>query len=101
MLLDKPDQSGTTYRQHLQTVERQTGKRPSDLDGPEFPYAMSHLWSAFLDLSATRQSGMNGPMAITYNEIQCYCNLTGIDLTPLDVKIIKRLDAVYLRKSRD
>jgi hypothetical protein len=62
---------------------------------------MSHLWSAFIDLNQTRPQGFNGPMAITYNEIQCYCDLSGIEMTPDEVKVIKRLDAVYLRKSRE
>lgn len=101
MTLDKEDQSGKTYRQQLKTVERQTGKRPSDLDGPEFPSAMSHIWSAFLDLSQTRGQGFSGPLAITYQEIRCYCDLTGIDMTPYEVKLVKRLDVIYLRKSKD
>lgn len=99
--LNKADQKGITNREHYEFVERQTGKRPKELDGPEFPSVMSHIWSVFLDLSSTRPQGFNGPLPIPYNEIKSYSELTGVDLGPKDVEIIKRLDLKYLRTIAD
>jgi len=95
--LNKPDKNGVTLREHLEQVERQTGKRPMELNGPEFPTLLSHIWSAFIHLSSTRGVGMSGALPITYTEIKDYEHLMGIDFSPRDVESIKRLDAVYLR----
>jgi hypothetical protein len=35
--LNTPDKNGTTQRDHLEQVERQTGRRPIALEGPDFP----------------------------------------------------------------
>jgi hypothetical protein len=99
--LSKTDQNGIAIRDHYKQVERQTGKRPKELDGPEFPRKASHLWSAFLDLSNTRQQGMSGPLPISYLEIKTYCELYGIELDPVDVDAIKRLDNAFLRTANN
>jgi hypothetical protein len=88
-------------RDHYEQVERQTGKRPPELIGPEFPRRMSHIWSAFLDLSTTRPQGFNGPLPIPYTEIKAYEDFYGLELTPLDIDTIKRLDNAFLRTANN
>ena len=78
-------------------MEKQTGKRPAELEGPEFPYQLSHLWSAFLSLSSGRSSGFNGPQGLSFSEIKAWSELTATPVTPADVDVIKKLDTVYLR----
>jgi len=95
--LNKPDQNGITLREHLEQVERQTGKTLEELQGPEFPFPLSNIWSAFIDLSSTRGQGFSGPLHITYNEIKAYMELTGTELRPWEVEVIKGLDRVYMK----
>jgi hypothetical protein len=78
-------------------VEKQTGRRPAELEGPEFPYQLSHLWSAFLFLNSGRASGFNGPQGLSFSEIKAWSELTATPVSPVDVEIIKKLDSVFLR----
>ena len=90
-------QDGATKLEHLEQVERQTGRTPQELEGPDFPFSTEYLWSAFLSLSVSRTMGLNGPNPITYEEIRAWKELTHTPLSSRDVEAIKRLDLVYLR----
>jgi hypothetical protein len=59
------------------------------------PECLEHVWRAFCDLAATRQSGM-APCPITYQEIEAYRRLTLSDLTSWEVSLIRRLDLAAL-----
>ena len=94
--LNKPDQSGVTQRDHLEQVERQTGRRPEALDGPDFPELMAHVWSAFISLSKTRTVGYSGPNPISYEQIKAWKELTETPISAWEIEAVNRLDAVYL-----
>jgi len=95
--LNQVDQNGIALRDHLEQVERQTGVRPKELDGPEFPYLLEYIWSAFLSLNSLRTVGMNGPNPISLVEIKYWSELTENPLSAFDVELIKRLDNAYIR----
>jgi hypothetical protein len=90
-----------TLRETLEQVEKQTGKRPPDLDGHDFPHGCDNWWRWFLELSSTRPISSAGPCAITYTELKAWAIMTGKRLTPLDVLMVKRLDATYLKAVED
>jgi hypothetical protein len=95
--LNKPDKDGITEREHLEQVERQTGRRLEALEPPtEFPQLMSHVWSAFITLSNSRTQGFSGPNPITYEQIKAWKELTETPVSPWEIIAIKRLDAVYM-----
>tara|TARA_S200002703_G_C3711830_1_gene218625 strand:- start:23 stop:355 length:333 start_codon:yes stop_codon:yes gene_type:complete len=95
--LNKPTESGTTEREHLEQVERQTGRKIEALEPPtEFPVVISHVWSAFITLSNSRSAGFSGPNPITYEQIKAWKELTETPLASWEVEAIKRLDVVYL-----
>jgi len=94
--LSKPRKDGT-LREHLEQVERQTGRRPKDLEGPDFPSLLSYLWTAFLALNNSRSMGAHTANPISYQEIKAYCDLTAVVLSPRDVEAIKEVDSVYLK----
>jgi len=54
-------QDQATKLEHLEQVERQTGRTPKKLEGPDFPISIEYLWSAFISLSSARTSGFSGP----------------------------------------
>ena len=95
--LSKTDQDGVTEREHLQEVERQTGKTPQALIGPQFPTLVSHIWSAFVSLSKARSVGFSGPNPISYQDIKAWLELTNQTLSSRDVESIIKLDAIFLR----
>jgi hypothetical protein len=78
-------------------VERQTGKRLKQLDGPEFPTLLSHIWSAFILLSNSRSMGFSGPNPITYEQIKAWKEVTQTPLEAWEVSALKRLDTIFIR----
>jgi len=56
-----------------------------------------YIWRIFIELHGGRQYGMEGALALTFTEIKSWCELMGVTLKPLEVKIIKRLDAVAVK----
>jgi len=81
-------------------VEKQTGRRPKELEGPEFPYQLAHLWSAYTFLRPLVPSGFNGPEPITPTFIKDWCEITTNDLKPWEVEIIFLVDRRYLNVAR-
>jgi len=92
-----PDQNGVTTREHLEQVERQIGRTPVELIGPEYPVHMSRLWSAFLSLSSRRPQGFNGPLPLGYDTIKYFIELTDTRLDPWEISVIEALDRAYMR----
>jgi hypothetical protein len=84
-------------REHLQQVERQSGLTPLALEGPQFPELLEYVWTAFLLLNHTRGQGFNGPVPISYQEIDAWQRMTQNTLLPWEIEAVKRLDAVFLR----
>lgn len=95
--LSKPDQDGTTTREHLEQVERQTGVRPQELNGPEFPHLVSHIWFAFLSLNGGRSQAFSGVASLSALEIKSWCELSGEHLSPRDFEAVKKLDGLFVR----
>ena len=95
--LNKTDESGTSEREHLEQVERQTGIRPKELEGPDFPFLLSHIWSAFIACSKARTGGFSDANPLTYENIKSWIELTGTPLDPREVEAVKELDVIYIR----
>ena len=95
--LAKTDQSGITERAHLEQVWKSTGKKPDKLDLPYFPSLLKYIWDSFLILSQGRQAGMSGPQPLTYTDIKSWVELTGYEVTPFELEVIKKLDSTYIK----
>jgi len=87
---------GTTRRAHLESVERQTGRRPAELNGPDLPTDGSHIWAWFLELSAGRGSNGFGPNPISWPDLLAWTALTGTLTRPVEIDAIMALDRVWL-----
>lgn len=57
---------------------------------------MELIWQYYVELSNARTSNGYSANPISYGEIEAWDKLTDSNVTPLEVKIIKRLDIVYL-----
>jgi len=88
-------------REHLEQVEKSTGKTPEELIGPEFPDIVAHVWAAFLDLHKGRSYGMSGGNPLTWSDIAAWCNLTGIVLSSWEVDTIKALDMAWVASANE
>ena len=95
--LSKQDDKGISLRDHLETVERQTGIRPKELNMPEFPDTLSLVWRIFIELSNSRSQGFSGGSPITYEQMKAYTEITGNTIGPAQAEIIQKLDREYLK----
>lgn len=95
--LDRPDDKGVSRRKHLESVERQTGKRPRALDGPEPPDALAYLLDWFRELSLGRQPGNGfGPARLTWADLAAWAALLCTGPEPWELRAILSLDNVWL-----
>jgi len=90
----RPD--GATEREHLLSVERQTGRRLIALDGPALPADGAHVWAWFFELSAGRGSNGLGPNPISYLDLLAWTVLTGTITRPAEIEAIMALDRAWL-----
>jgi len=94
--LNRQHPDGSTERDHLESVERQTGRRPSALDGPPLPYDIAHVWLWFNDLSAARGNNGWGPNALNYQDMAAWMMLTGTIVRPQEISAILMLDRLWM-----
>ena len=84
-------------RAKLESVERQTGIRPAQLDElKDLPESMVFLWRYFIDLHNRRTSNGFGVNPIQYSEILAYFTLLGLLPEDWELTAITRLDGVAL-----
>lgn len=83
-------------REHLQQVEKVTGKTPTELLGPDFPVDASLVWAYFLEVHQGRSYGMSGPNPVSWSDLSAWCNLHGIVLSSWEVSTIKELDLLWI-----
>lgn len=92
-------------REHLLQIGEQMSKQglegPEELILPEFPEAFSVVWSKFIELSSSRSQGFDGPMPISYADMYYWSKMTGWKLSKMEVAVVRKLDALWLKAVRD
>ena len=91
---------GSTRLATLESVQRQTGKQPKGLEGPECPAELWHIWKWFLDLAGARGGGF-GPAPISWSDMMAWSILTWAMPTPQEVDQILALDRLWLKVQED
>lgn len=69
-----------------------------ELEEPNIPLMAEYILQVFFELNGARQTGMNGPLPISYVEIKAYVDLKEEILEPWEVDFIKHLDRVFLEE---
>lgn len=77
-------------------MEKSTGKTPDELVGPEMPSSCSYVYDVFMDMNMGRSYGYSGPDPISYESIWAWCNLTETRLSSWEVRVLKRVDVLYV-----
>lgn len=86
-----------TERARLESVARQTGKVPKELeDLEELPESMRYIWKYFLDLNRKRQSNGYSALPLQYSEILAYFSLYHIQYDTIELHILSVLDNVAM-----
>lgn len=92
---------GVSVGLKLEQVEQATGKRPGQLDGPEIPPQLAHVYGWFVEISQGRTGNGFGPNPLTWEGIDAWQRLTETVVRPWEVALIKRLDGVYLASLKE
>lgn len=92
-----------TLRKRLQHAARHPvyGVRDPRLDSePDIPGVVLDLWLWFWELDSGRQSGMSSN-PLSWGDIKDWAELTGVNLTPWEVSVIKAMDRAYLTTANE
>lgn len=85
--------TGSSIREQLENVWRQTGKKPKELeDLVELPSSMIEVWSWFITLHESRSSNGFGVNPISFMDIWTFFQLQEITPYRWEIDLIKRLD---------
>lgn len=84
----------------MTAIWESTGNKPAQLDFEHPPYPVLYLWEWFIELHNARQYGMDGAMAIPFTEIESWTRLMGRNPSHEDIKIIKQLDNLAIKKRK-
>lgn len=76
-------------------------KAKADLEPPELPYCVEHLWRWFCELHLGRGTGGFGPSRVTYADIDAWSRLTRTQVRPAEVRAILAVDNEWLRVQVD
>jgi hypothetical protein len=99
--LSEIQSDGATLRDHLESVWRQSGNRPEQLEAVECPSEIKYLWFYFCQLHARRGSSGMGPNPISYAEIEAWSRLQHVKLSAFEVGVLDRLEALYLKRAAE
>lgn len=89
-------------RSHLEAVYRQTGKIPARLaEIPPMPEQLAYVWAWFCELERARTGNGFGLNPLSYTEIKAWADLSGSNVEPWEVAVLKRFDAVRIRVANE
>lgn len=92
----RPSPDGATQRAHWElSAKRGNVEAIERLNGPRFPDAVAYLHGWFCELDAGRGHDMNGPSAITYQDIEAWARLTDRQPEPHEVAALMEIDRAY------
>lgn len=84
-----------TYREQYESIERQTGKTPPELEGlPELPECAAHVWGWYQDLTGKRTIGM-AMNPITWPDVDSWCNRRKLDPKQWELDAIFGIDEAF------
>lgn len=83
-------------REHLESVQRQSGKTPEELIDVPCPPSFEPVWRIFHDLDSGRSMHAAGPNPLAWESIAAWSQLTGNRLDDLELLALRTIDTAYL-----
>ena len=77
-------------------LEKTSKKKQPGLIPPPFPDILNYIWSWYNELAGARGSGGFGPLPIAFAEIYAWSRLMGIDISPWEVVLIRKIDVKFV-----
>jgi hypothetical protein len=98
-------EDGVAYREVLQGLLRRAktperrAKLEAELEQPPFPDPLAYLWNAFIRLSNRRPVGFAEGL-IPWSEMDAFQRVSGLRLTPWEIRVIEMLDAMFVSEKK-
>lgn len=86
--------SKASKREHLQSVEKQTGKKLKDLELPHVPQELMYLYQ-------WARSLIRADSQVSYSEILAWATLLKTMPSPWEVDVLTTIDAIYHKVRHD
>lgn len=84
----------------MRQARRQQGLSEEEVEHFEhhdqFPHALADVWAWFVDLCQSRPHNGWAPGLLTYTEIAAWAGLRRLDISPWEVEVLRRLDALWM-----
>ena len=77
-------------------ADAQKSLKSASVESFDFPEELGYMWLVFVELNAARTCGST-PNPITYSDILAYSSLLGQQFSSWEVKLIRRLDGLFLK----
>ena len=91
------EEDGSTIRDHLNSLWRQSGIEPEQLrNAPQLPALGAHVWAYFCQLNLERGMHAMGPARITSRDMVDWCESTGTTLDLWERAAIRAIDNVWM-----
>jgi len=85
-----------TIREQQEKIYRKTGKKPKLLkEARPLPDWAATIWDIFNGTSRQWESGR--PRQVAAVEVEAYCRLCGVELNPIEFKLLKVIDWEFIR----
>lgn len=94
--MSKAQADGATLRQHLESIETQTGITPDQLIPFELDDCVKYLWVYFLEMNARRTSNGFGRNPISEEALEAWCRRKDIKLVDFEYQALDALEIMYL-----
>ena len=88
------EESDVTLWDQLTAASYTSDAAEEKLLGPPCPLAAEHLWPIFLELHSARSSNGFGLNPLSFVELDAYQRVTGIELLPEEVSLLRLADEV-------
>lgn len=95
--LGERQKDGATMRDHLESIQRQTGVTDPLLLPVACPDEAKYLYEDyFLSMNRRRTNNGYGPNALGHADIHTWAQLHGVRLAPFEVEALDRIETLYL-----
>ena len=96
--MTKPRQDGSILYEHLQQLEKSTGKWPSEYEPIPPPEGTEYIWDIFWELRGSAHVGFGGPERLSFADIDAWERVRELKLASFVIDLIVAMDVAFINE---
>jgi hypothetical protein len=88
------DENGDSLRSHYESIWRQSGEKPPELEPVECPKEVKYIWEYWLSLERRRQ----GHNPVSWSDIGWWCFVKNISLSAFEEDMLNKIESLYFKE---